>query len=51
MAEKNNCITVGKDCEECAYCEMGAKNTVKCTAKNKTYYFGQYVPCEEKKKK
>lgn len=40
------------ECEECINCTLddGNKARVKvfCSTKNKTYYYGQTVPCENK---
>lgn len=43
------------ECEECIYGIIDDTNKarikVKCTDKNKEYYYGQCVPCENKTKK
>ncbi len=43
---------------ECEKCKHGiidegnkAKVKVKCEVRNKTYYFGQIIPCDDKEKK
>ena len=43
------------ECENCIYCTLDESNIARikvyCEARNKTYYYGQCVPCEEKKVK
>lgn len=44
-------LIAGKDCEKCKYCTLDESNSarikVECSAKNKTYYWGQAIPsCE-----
>lgn len=40
------------ECEECVYGTIDetdkSKITIECGMKNKTYIYGQYVPCESK---
>lgn len=43
-------VVAGSDCEKCLYfmpCENRAK--VKCEARDREYYFGQRIPCEDRK--
>lgn len=42
-------IVAGKDCQDCIYYEPIDKFYNKCTARNKKYHYGQWVPCEDKK--
>ena len=42
-------ITAGVDCADCIYYEDKG-NKVGCTARDKTYYYGQKLPCEDKEK-
>lgn len=51
MAKKNNMIIVGTDCENCKFFKDNGKNKITCIARNKTYFYGQYVPCDDKKEK
>lgn len=43
------------ECENCIYCTLDESNKARikvyCETRNKTYYYGQCVPCEEKKVK
>ena len=53
MAKKGDMIIVGADCEDCKYLENNENNKnnkVICKAKNKTYFYGQYVQCDNKEK-
>lgn len=42
-------IVAGKDCQDCIYYEPIDKFYNKCTARDKKYHYGQWVPCEDKK--
>lgn len=49
-----NMIIVGKDCSLCIYCSSidesnKSRIMVNCTARNKSYTWGQCIPCEDKK--
>ena len=48
-------IIAGKDCELCQYGTIDDTNKarikVHCAARDKTYCYGQYIPCEDYKKK
>lgn len=48
-------INAGRDCEECEYCIINdddkAKIKVKCKYREKEYYWGQCIPCEDKRKR
>ena len=49
-----NMIICGKDCNDCVYASFDddkAKLKVHCSARNKDYYYGQSIPCEDKEKK
>ncbi len=50
-----NMIIVGRDCENCVYGEIDDSNIARikvfCAAKEKTYWFGQCIPCEDIKKR
>lgn len=48
MAKCENMIIVGDDCKGCKYFKDNNNNKVTCEARNKTYYYGQYVPCENR---
>ncbi len=43
------------ECEECLYGTIVESNQarikVKCIQKNKEYYYGQCIPCENKRKR
>ena len=43
------------ECKECAYGEIieESKKHIKvhCTYRNRTYFYGQRIPCEDKKRK
>ena len=47
-------ITVGKECEGCRYYELIEESKkdifVYCEAKEKKFYYGQRISCEEKEK-
>lgn len=34
-------------CVECKYCNQLNKSKILCVNKNKQYYYGQYVNCDE----
>lgn len=41
-------ITCGRDCEGCKYAMfMSDGNVIMCAARDKKYYYGQKVPCED----
>lgn len=46
-------IIAGKDCEKCEYCTMYQDERdrlkVYCDAKDREYYYGARIPCEDKK--
>lgn len=46
-------IIVGKDCEKCIHGTIDdsskSKTIIKCTARNKSYIWGQSIPCENKR--
>jgi len=48
-------IIITSECESCVYGNVDdsdkAKVMIYCKAKDKTYYYGQYIPCEIKKEK
>ena len=48
-------IVVGEECKDCIQSTIDdtdkSKILVYCGAKDKTYYYGQYIPCELKIKK
>ena len=48
-------ILAGVDCENCIYSTIDetdkARVRVYCQYKDKTYYFGQCIPCENKIKR
>lgn len=52
MAEKM--ILTSKDCPECEYGSIEeitkAKIIINCKARNRKYYLGQYVQCDDKRK-
>lgn len=41
-------ITAGKECEDCRYYEPIDKFYSRCTARDKKYHYGQWVPCNDK---
>lgn len=47
-------MIITSECEECRFGEIDesdkAKIKVLCTLKNKQYYYGQCVPCDQKEK-
>lgn len=43
-------IIIGKDCEDCEFATFDG-NKVLCEVREKKYYYGQCIPCEDKKKK
>jgi hypothetical protein len=48
-------IIAGKDCEKCAYSQINDSDkgniVVHCEARDRIYHWGQYVPCEDLKKR
>lgn len=48
-------MIITEECEKCMYGTVNDDDprrvTVYCKAKDKTYYYGQCVPCEDYKKK
>lgn len=48
-------IIVGKDCEKCMHCSIDdsikSKILVNCAARDKSYIWGQCIPCEDRKTK
>lgn len=42
-----NMIIIGKDCEDCKFATFDG-NKVYCEQREKKYYYGQCIPCEEK---
>ena len=49
-----NMIICGRDCEDCLYSIINdvnkARVKVYCSQKDKEFYWGQCIPCENKKK-
>lgn len=47
-------IIVGKDCENCKFCTINDRDRsrvkVHCAVRDKDYYYGQCIPCEDKVK-
>lgn len=47
-------IICGKDCEDCKFGtildEDKARVKVYCQTREKTYYYGQCIPCDDKQK-
>ena len=42
-------ILAGIDCKKCSHLDKADRaEKVRCTARNKEYYIGQRIPCEEK---
>lgn len=48
-------MIITSECEECIYStineESKARVKVYCSIKDKTYYFGQCIPCDYKERK
>ena len=42
-------IVAGKECQDCIYYSQIDKFYSHCSARNKKYHYGQWVPCEDKK--
>lgn len=53
MAKENEMIIAGADCKGCMFLEDNTESTNKitCKAKNKKYYYGQCIPCDDKRLK
>ena len=47
---KDSTITLGRDCSGCKYYSELSRDQIECKAKNKSYYYGQRIVCEEKEK-
>jgi len=49
----DNMIIAGKDCDKCQYSLINdsskSKVVIYCKARDKTYIWGQSIPCEDKK--
>ena len=45
---KDDMIIVGTDCEGCKYFVDNKNNKVTCNARNKQYYYGQCIMCDDK---
>ena len=49
-----NMIIAGPDCSNCIYSTINDYDTARikvvCTARGKEYWYGQCIPCEDKKK-
>lgn len=49
----DNMIIVGKDCKSCIHCSINeaikSKIIVKCSVRDKTYIWGQCIPCKDRK--
>jgi hypothetical protein len=45
-------IICGRDCENCVHSEIDDKNIARikvfCAAKDKSFWYGQCIPCEDK---
>lgn len=46
----NNMIIVGAECKDCKHFKDNNNNKVTCLARNKTYYYGACIPCDDKEK-
>ena len=42
-------IVAGKECQDCIYYSQIDKFYSHCSARDKKYHYGQWVPCEDKK--
>lgn len=43
-------VVAGSDCEMCVYCALNEDPyKITCQARDKEYYYGQRVPCEDRK--
>lgn len=45
---KDNMILAGTDCQDCRYFKDNNNNKITCSARNKQYYYGQYIHCDNK---
>lgn len=41
-------MIAGKECEGCSYYNEVDERKIWCDARGREYYYGQYIPCEEK---
>ena len=51
MARKSGSMICTSECSECVHSNLDVKNiTLKfhCNAKDKDYFYGQYIPCDLK---
>lgn len=48
MSKNNEMIIVGADCVGCKYYKDKDNHKITCKARNKDYYYGQCIPCEDK---
>lgn len=50
-----NMIICGKDCDDCTYAVFNDDNKavvkIHCSARDKDYYYGQSIQCDDKEKK
>ena len=54
MAKRKGNMICTSECEECIYSDLNEENIntkFHCSAKNKDYIYGQYVPCDLKEKR
>ena len=50
MSKDVEVIIVGAECEGCKYFKVKDRNKVICEARDKTYYYGQCIQCDDKER-
>lgn len=44
-------LVAGRDCENCVHADIKESGDVFCHYRNKKYFYGQYVPCDDKEER
>lgn len=44
-------LVAGRDCENCVHADIKESGDVFCHHRNKKYFYGQYVPCDDKEER
>lgn len=45
-----NMIITGAECKDCIHYAKASTVKIKCLARDREYYYGQCIPCEDKEK-
>ena len=44
-------LVAGRDCENCVHADIKESGDVFCHYRNKKYFYGQYVPCDDQEER